>query len=151
MDFHCWHLLGFVIEDGPYGGYGGIPWTDGSGVNRNGYITAIEIRAQSEIDAIRARYGDTWGEWHGGSGGQYHAFELEPDELIQIVQGRSDKRTDQIEFITNLGHVFGPYGGSGGKAWVSARPGCALAYLSGSAENRLDSLTLHYECFEDEK
>ena len=45
----------YTIEDGPHGGLGGIPFTDGSGVNRNGYITAFEIRAKSEIDAIRAK------------------------------------------------------------------------------------------------
>ena len=39
-----------------------------------------------------------------------------------------------------------PYGGSGGSPFVSARPECALSYLSGNAKDRLDSLTLHYEC-----
>ena len=47
----------YVVEDGPYGGDGGGAWTDGSGVNINGHVTAIELRSGSEIDAIRARYG----------------------------------------------------------------------------------------------
>ena len=45
----------FVVEDGPYGGNGGISWTDGSGVNLNGDITAMEIRSHSRVDAIRVR------------------------------------------------------------------------------------------------
>ena len=45
----------FVVEDGPYGGEGGGSWTDGSGVNLNGDITAMEIRSGSRLDAIRVR------------------------------------------------------------------------------------------------
>ena len=72
------------------GGDGGSHWTDGSGVNLNGHITAIELRSGGYIDAIRARYGDTWGQWHGGSGGTLHAFELNSDAVIEIVQGKLD-------------------------------------------------------------
>ena len=42
--------------DGAYGGIGGSPWTDINTFLKNGQITAMEIRAGSEIDAIRARY-----------------------------------------------------------------------------------------------
>ena len=156
-----------VIEDGPYGGNGGSHWTDGNGVNLNGQITAIELRSGSEIDAIRARYGETWGEWHGGGGGSIHTFELNAGAVFNIVQGctslnlnyvnvfpnsiqyllgRHGDRIDSIEFISSDGVVYGPYGGSGGSPFVSARPECALSYLSGNAGKRLDSLTLHYEC-----
>ena len=48
-------LAQFVVEDGPYGGNGGKSWTDGSGVNLNGDITAMEIRSHSRVDAIRVR------------------------------------------------------------------------------------------------
>ena len=81
------NALKSVIEDGPYGGNGGSHWTDGNGVNLNGQITAIELRSGSEIDAIRARYGETWGEWHGGGGGGIHTFELNPGAVFNIVQG----------------------------------------------------------------
>ena len=77
----------FTIEDGPHGGLGGIPFTDGDGINRNGYITALEIRSHSEIDAIRARYGDTWGEWHGGTGGEFYEVTLNEGAYIYLVQG----------------------------------------------------------------
>ena len=132
-----------VIEDGPYGGNGGSHWTDGNG------------------------YGETWGEWHGGGGGSIHTFELNAGAVFNIVQGctslnlnyvnvfpnsiqyllgRHGDRIDSIEFISSDGVVYGPYGGSGGSPFVSARPECALSYLSGNAGKRLDSLTLHYEC-----
>ena len=45
----------FVIEDGPFGGNGGSAWTDGTGINMNGPITAIEIHSGSEVDGIKTR------------------------------------------------------------------------------------------------
>ncbi len=73
-------------------------------------------------------------------------IELDEGETIEIVEGRHASRIDAIEFITNKGRVFGPYGGSGGSPFVSAKPGCKLSYFSGNAASRLDALTLHYEC-----
>ena len=40
-----------------------------------------------------------------------------------IAQGRAGSKVDQIEFITNEGEVFGPFGGSGGDPFVSSHPG----------------------------
>ena len=34
------------------------------------------------------RYGDVWGDWHGGSGGAIHSFEINPGSVIDIVQGK---------------------------------------------------------------
>merc|ERR1712025_902766 len=128
-----------TIEDGPFGGSGGSPWTDGGEVHLNGDISSISMRSGSEVDAITVKYGDTWGPEHGGGGGSAHTFSI-------IAQGRSGSRIDEIEFITDDGAVLGPVGGGGGGAWVSTFPGCSLAYLSGSAGSRLDSITLHWEC-----
>merc|ERR1712025_1117168 len=111
-----------TIEDGPFGGSGGSPWTDGGEVHLNGDISSISMRSGSEVDAITVKYGDTWGPEHGGGGGSAHTFSI------------------------NDGAVLGPVGGGGGGAWVSTFPGCYLAYLSGSAGSRLDSITLHWEC-----
>ena len=95
-------------------GTGGYPWTDGGEVHLNGMITSMEIRkventqiliwvhhhifnrSQSEIDNIRVKYGDTWADAHGGSGGQAHIFEVNPEAKIVIVQGRSEKRYSTI-------------------------------------------------------
>merc|ERR1711915_130859 len=135
-----------VIEDGPYGGTGGEPWTDGGEIHLNGFITELEIRSQSEIDNLRTKYGDVWTDGHGGSGGQQHNVKIEADEKIIIVQGRSEKRIDAIEFITDKGVVHGPFGGNGGDPFVSSHPGCYLSYFSGASHSRLDSITLHWEC-----
>merc|ERR1711909_34427 len=122
-----------TIEDGPYGGSGGSPWTDGGEVHLNGMISSMEFRTGSEVDYVRVQYGGTWASGHGGSGGSPHIFEINPKAKIVIVQGRSGSRLDQIEFITNEGEVFGPFGGSGGGPFVVSHPGCYLSYLSGSA------------------
>jgi len=135
-----------VIEDGPYGGNGGGQWTDGGEVHLNGDISSVELRSGSEIDSIRVKYGDVWGENHGGGGGSLHSFDVNPGAKITIVQGRSGKRLDELELITDDGVVFGPYGGGGGAPFVAIHPGCFLSYLSGSAGSRLDSVTLHWEC-----
>merc|ERR1712098_571070 len=55
-----------TIEDGPFGGSGGSPWTDGGEVHLNGDISSISMRSGSEVDAITVKYGDTWGPEHGG-------------------------------------------------------------------------------------
>ena len=44
-----------LVEDGPYGGEGGSPWSDEQDA-QNGHVTAIELRSNDEwIIAIRAR------------------------------------------------------------------------------------------------
>ena len=43
-------------KQGPYGGVGGIPWTDVDTFRKYGQLAAIEIRTGDAIDAIRARY-----------------------------------------------------------------------------------------------
>ena len=50
------YLYTALIEDGPYGGIYGYPWTDINTFIKNGQITAMEIRSGSSIHAIRARY-----------------------------------------------------------------------------------------------
>ena len=95
---------------------------------------------------ISNRYGETWGDWHGGNGGGFQSFELNPGATINIVQGRFGSEIDAIEFISSDGQVYGPYGGNGGEPFVSARPNCKLSYLSGKSGSHVDSLTLHYEC-----
>merc|ERR1712025_710176 len=49
-----------TIEDGPYGGSGGSPWTDGGDVHLNGDISSISFRSGVMVDAITVKYGDTW-------------------------------------------------------------------------------------------
>ena len=135
-----------VLEDGPFGGEGGGQWSDGGEVHLNGLINTIELRTGSEVDSIRAEYGDVWGEQHGGGGGSLHTVSLNPGAKIIMVQGRSGGRIDELEFITDDGLVYGPYGGGGGSPFVASPPTCWLIYFSGHAGSRLDSITLHWEC-----
>ena len=97
---------------------------------------------------LEFRYGDTWGEWHGGQGGQTRIFEFNQGAVVDIVQGLNEDRINQIKFVTSDGSVYGPFGGNDGNSWVSPRPvpNCFLSYLSGKAGDRLDSLTMHYKC-----
>lgn len=176
----CYHCQLSQIKKGN----GGDPWTDGGEVHLNGMITSMDIRKDinhkwtnplfliisnnycrtgSGVDSIRVQYGGTWAGSHGGGGGSSHIFEVNPEAKIVIAQGRAGSKVDQIEFITNEGEVFGPFGGSGGHPFVSSHPGlrvllrpilvvpsfplgCYLSYLSGSSGSRLDSLTLHWDC-----
>ena len=53
--FFIYSLLSpIAVTDGPYGGYGGNPWSDGP-LSTNEDITAIEIREGHILDAIRVR------------------------------------------------------------------------------------------------
>ena len=132
------------FTDGKYGGNGGGKWSD-LVVKDNGNITAIELKESGYIKAIRVRYGNTWGDWHGG-GGSLHTFELNPGEHIKAVKGRKGGAVDGIEFHSSDSQVYGPYGGNGGSPFESSQPHCYLSYLSGAAGAWLDSLTFHFIC-----
>ena len=45
-----------TLEDGPFGGSGGTPWTDGGEVHLNGLISAFYLRAGSEVEMIQVGY-----------------------------------------------------------------------------------------------
>ena len=45
-----------MTEDGPYGNFGGDPWTDVGTFMENGPLTAMEIYEVDHINGIRARY-----------------------------------------------------------------------------------------------
>ena len=97
------------------------------------------------IQFLLYRYGEVWGEWHGGDGGSLHQVVLD-NEKINAVNLMTGARIDSIQFVTDKFHFYGPFGGSGGEPQLSAHPECALSYISGSSGSGLDSLTFHYEC-----
>ena len=88
----------YTFEDGPYGGSGGDPWTDGGQIHLNGPITGMELRAGSEVDEVRVRYGATWGEWHGGTGGNLYSFDVREGASIDMIQGDSDFGKSSLVF-----------------------------------------------------
>ena len=127
----------------------------------NGNITGLNVRAGAAVDAIRVKYGTSWGPWHGGGGGEFFSFGLNPGEIIIKVQGTSGRLPwpnydiiISIEFITNHGRIFGPYGGSapGEISWGSSSYSYyALIWIDGndysSFENGpIKSLGFNYDC-----
>ena len=48
-------LVRNVLEDGPYGGSGGSPWTDGGAVHLNGHPSAVDTRTGDRVDALRIK------------------------------------------------------------------------------------------------
>ena len=78
-------------------------------------------------------------------------IELNPGATIKSVQGKvvslSYGTFSGITFFSTDGKAYGPYGDSSdGESFVSARPNCKLAFLSGRSEDAVDMLTLHYTC-----
>ena len=62
------------------------------------------------------RYGNTWGDWHGGNGGTDYG----PYEIVLIgANGIVNQYgyVDGIVFKGNDGTDYGPFGGSGGEPW----------------------------------
>lgn len=96
--------------------------------------------------SLPSRFGGKWGQPHGGNGGNLYTATIGSGENIIIVQGKKGTRIDSIEFITDNGKVFGPWGGSGGSPFVSSRPNCRLSYLSGTNDDKIRSIFLHWEC-----
>jgi Jacalin-like lectin domain len=86
-------------------------------------LIAVRIRSGSEVDSIEGVYllpsgVEESGPRHGGGGGSEKMFRLEPDEFITAVEGRSGKRVDRLQFITNKGRRSDAYGGTGGEAFT---------------------------------
>lgn len=102
-----------------FGGTGGDPFSDD--LTQSCRIGTVNIRSGTYVDAIEVIYvkpgGGTYsGGQHGGSGGTAASFNLAANETIVRVDVRSGRYVDQLKFTTNLGNVYGPYGGDGGSA-----------------------------------
>ena len=93
------------FTDGKYGGSGGGKWSD-SVVKDNGNITKIELKEGGTINAIRVRYGNIWGDWHGVGGGSLQSIELDPGEYIKAIKGRRGGAVDGIEFHSSDNQVY---------------------------------------------
>jgi hypothetical protein len=100
-----------------FGGSGGNAFSDD--LTQSCRVGAVNIRSGSLVDSIEFIYikpgGGTYsGGQHGGSGGTGASFKLANGESIVRVDVRSGSKVDQLKFTTNLGNVYGPYGGNGG-------------------------------------
>ncbi|GJJ16174.1 hypothetical protein Clacol_010454 [Clathrus columnatus] len=87
-------------------------------------LKKIYIHAKTYIHSIQCEYQGPekkilLGNKHGNSGeAPLYVFELNADEYIVKVRGRSGEYIEQLRFLTNKGRVSSIYGGSGGKPFV---------------------------------
>ena len=92
------------------------------------------------------RYGSTWGDWHGGTGGNIFSFE----SAITGSSGTTKKRhgtiiIEGLEFKGMDGTNYGPYGGTSGTFWGTDIPsGCSVQYISGRSGSLLDAISFHH-------
>ena len=63
---------------------------------------------------IKLYYSDGTDKREGDKNGEEHEFRLDDDEKIVKVIPKTGYMIDNLEFHTNKGKVYGPYGGSGG-------------------------------------
>ena len=92
------------------------------------------------------RYNNTWGDWHGGTGGSLASF-----ETVVIgangVEKNGNSQVDGLVFRGNDGRNYGPYGGTSGTHWETDLPsGCIVQYISGRADILLDAISFHHNC-----
>ena len=73
---------------------------------------------------------------------EVYEFVLAPGEYIVKVIAFSGYMIDSLEFITNTGKSYGPYGGGGGNQCVICHPRGSgyLSHISGSEASSLGSL-----------
>ena len=76
--------------------------------------------------SLRFQYGATWGPWHGNVGAESDTIELNGEKIIKI-QGTGSSNhfwfnsvIATIEFHTNQGRKFGPYGKGGNVIFLQA-------------------------------
>ncbi|GJJ16169.1 hypothetical protein Clacol_010449 [Clathrus columnatus] len=87
-------------------------------------LKKIYIHAQTYIHSIQCEYQGPerkmlLGNKHGNSGeAPLYVFELNMDEYIMKIRGRSGEYIEQLQFFTNKGRVSSIYGGSGGKPFI---------------------------------
>ena len=142
----------FLGLDGPFGG-NQTSWSDINHSLDFGSINKVQIRSGAAIDAIRVQYGSVWAPWHGGNGGNLNSpIELNGERIIKI-QGKTSSYNNklaivQIEFHTNQGRKFGPYGHShlDGVPWGIEREQCALTWIAGDSDKIVRSLSFNFQC-----
>ena len=122
----------------------------------------MQIRGGDVIDAIRVKYGSTWGPWHGGDGGEPGwSFELNSHERIVKIKGTGSANhfhfgniIATIEFHTKY-KIFGPYGngdkpGENHQSYWESSGGisttCELTWIAGDSGNFIKSLSFNYNC-----
>lgn len=117
---------------GAVGGWGGAAFEDPL-VSASVRVTKIKVTAGCYVYRVKFEYsGGATPTDHGGSGPslcpgsggyivQEQSFDLDQDEFIRGINGRSGKYIDQLEFVTNKRSI-GPFGGDGGEPFYLIGP-----------------------------
>ena len=91
------------------------------------------------------RYNNTWGDWHGGTGGNFASFETVLIGANGWINGNG--QFGGLVFKGIDGKNYGPYGKTSGSLWETDIPlGCSVQYVSGQAGALLDAISFHYNC-----
>jgi hypothetical protein len=96
-----------------FGGPGGSSFDDSHDIAAWGCIREIIVRDGTEVDSLGVFWANSNFFSHCGTGGTETVINLDPDEFISRVDGRSSDRLDQITFRSNK-RTYGPFGGGGG-------------------------------------
>lgn len=90
------------------------------------------------IGGLKVFYSNGQSALHGGSGYGYEEYEfhLAPGEVIESINARNGWLIDQLQFVTNRGNTFGPYGGPGGLPLTlkGSSRGAFLSYVKGTVD-----------------
>ena len=80
------------------------------------------------------------GGYYGGNGGTQSQIDIDVDneERIVAIFGRSYDYLDSLGFITNKGRIFGPYGGTGGTPFKVES--CNIGGIYGRSYDWIDSI-----------
>ena len=92
------------------------------------------------------RYGSTWADWHGGTGGMGPFYRvLNPSEKIVSITISATNRVNSVQLTTDS-RTFFTIGRVGGPQWTLSHPNCILAYISGHSSNLVYGLNFHFAC-----
>jgi len=126
-----------------FGGNGGSSFDDSHDIDAWGRVRQIVVRHGSEVDSLGVFWANGNFFNHGATGGTETVINLDPDEFISRVDGRSGDRLDQITFSSNK-RTYGPFGGGGGSPFTVDFSGKALHYLFGRSGSEIDQVGFGY-------
>ena len=123
-----------------------------------GKITEIHINCGEMINSINMKYGDTWGEKHGGDGGSPCLSAAIKGEMINEVVVNYGKGVNskfvtifKLSFKTNKGNYYNGHGTLTQHSDIARAPSeqCYLSHISGTAyTNVLTSIGFTWRCDE---